>query len=312
MYCSKCGSEIKDSDSICSNCGERIDGHTDVIKEKSKNIGVVILLISLVMQVIILLFGGTLGNALRFALLGTICLTFISSLFCVIMSKSVHKHKGRIIGIIFAILSGITIIVMSCIMLFGFDESPNSINKEGASESASGYEINDNAELQQEIDQGLTTSIKLNSPFNVGNIMTITLTSAEWCDKILPSNPHGVYSYIADTEGEKYFVVHGNLKNYASKEIDIEYSGEAKLLIDNKYHIAANMELEESDGTSFYGNAKPLQTLPVIIYASVSDELYNSCKNIDLTLDLITNDENVGYFYDEEFPHNTYCISFKK
>lgn len=47
--------------------------------------------------------------------------------------------------------------------------------------------------------------------------MTITLHSSEWCDKILPSNTSGSYSYMDDNEGEKYFVIRGELKILQAK-----------------------------------------------------------------------------------------------
>ena len=157
-----------------------------------------------------------------------------------------------------------------------------------------------------------TITVSLGNSFDVGEIMTITLNSSEWCEEILPSNTSGVYSYYKDVEGEKYFIVHGEIKNLSGESIDIQYAGQAEMLINGKYKLSAKMETEESDGTSFYGSVKPLQTLPLIIYASASDELYEMCKDVKVTLSLVIDEEKLGYFYDEEYPHSTFAITLTK
>ncbi|MDY3971132.1 MAG: hypothetical protein SOZ28_00230 [Clostridia bacterium] len=178
---------------------------------------------------------------------------------------------------------------------------------------SSGGTIGNNTDKEDtEKTENTVTPIALNSPFNVGEIMTITLFSSEWCEELLPSNTSGGYSYMKDVEGEKFFVVHGELKNLAGQTLDVKYAGEARIVVNGKYKLTATMELEENDGKSFYGNAKPLQTLPLVIYTSVSDELYETCKDIQLSMDLVNDEEKIGYFYDESYSHDSFQISFNK
>lgn len=170
--------------------------------------------------------------------------------------------------------------------------------------------INDNTLKGTENVSGQAKTVTLNTPFSVSEIMTITLHSSEWCDKILPSNTSGSYSYMDDNEGEKYFVIRGELKNLASETLDIQYASKAQMTINEKYKFPVTLELEENDGKSFYGNAKPLQTLNLIVYASVSDELYEACENIQITMDIVNDESKLGFFYDEKYPHDSFTISF--
>ena len=155
-------------------------------------------------------------------------------------------------------------------------------------------------------------SVALNQTFDVGNTMSVTLTSTEWCEEIKPSKTSGIYSYYEDKNGEKYFVIHGSLKNLSSKELDAKYSGKAVLTINNKYNQDAIMVTEDVDGNSFYDPVKPLQTRPLYIFCSISDELFNECKTIELSLNLVSDDAKIGYFYTEDTPHESFTISFNK
>lgn len=170
--------------------------------------------------------------------------------------------------------------------------------------------VNDNTTESANDNEG-PTIVKLNEAFTVGDVMTITLSSSEWCDDILPSNTSGVYSYYKGNDGEIYFVIRGELKNLSSSTVDITYAGEAEMLINGKYKMAMRYELEEADGTSFYGDVKPLQTLPLIIYAVVSDELHEACETIQVTMDICNDDEMLGYYYNDDTPHDSFVISFE-
>lgn len=154
--------------------------------------------------------------------------------------------------------------------------------------------------------------VSLNVPFNVGNVMTITLASCEWCEEIRPSNTSGVYSYYKDKDGEKYFVIRGELKNLSGKNLDIEYASDAELIINGRYNAHVNLETEENDGTSFYGNVKPLQTLKLIVYVSVSDELYDICESMELRMKIVNDEEKLGYYYDEDYPQDCFTMTFSK
>lgn len=138
--------------------------------------------------------------------------------------------------------------------------------------------------------------VALNEKFTVGPMFEITLLKSEWCEKILPSNTSGVYSYYDDTDGEKYLVVKAKVKNVSSQEIDFQYVTECKLKVDGKYEIEGKAESEEQDGTSFYGNIKPLQEVNAIIYFSVSDEMYSTCSEYEVVLDVANNEEAAAQY----------------
>ena len=155
-------------------------------------------------------------------------------------------------------------------------------------------------------------SIKLNEAFDVGEIMSITFISSEWCDEIKPSNTSSVYSYYQDVDGEKFFLIHGNIKNLAGMNLDIQYASKGELLINGKYKIPVVLETEEADGTSFYGTVKPLQTLPLIVYASVSDELFGVWETIQLTLHICNDESQLGFFFQDETPHDSFVFEIIK
>lgn len=155
-------------------------------------------------------------------------------------------------------------------------------------------------------------TLTLNETVTIGNLMEITLTRSEWVESITPSNTSGFYSYYEDQEGEKYFVIHGKLKNLGSEELDIQWINESEVLLNGTYKFSATMELESNDGTDFYGSAKPLQTLNLIIYASITDEAYEILETIDVTMNIISDSEYVNSYYDDEYTHETLNIQFKK
>jgi hypothetical protein len=47
-------------------------------------------------------------------------------------------------------------------------------------------------------------------------------------------------------------------------------------------------------GRYFYGSAKPLQTLNLVIYASVSDEAYEICESVDVIMNILSDQENLN------------------
>ena len=151
-------------------------------------------------------------------------------------------------------------------------------------------------------------TIELNKTVTIGDVMELTLESSEWVDEIKPSNAS--YSYYEDKEGEKYFVVRGKAKNLAGEDLNIGYVNESEITINGKYKATVEIDAEQSDGTSFYGAIKPLQTLNIIAYASVSDDVYNICENTNLTLNILSDSEYIKEFYGKESPHETYSIEF--
>ncbi len=151
-------------------------------------------------------------------------------------------------------------------------------------------------------------TIELNKTVTIGDVMELTLESSEWVDEIKPSNAS--YSYYEDKEGEKYFVVRGKAKNLAGEDLNIGYVNESEITINGKYKATVEIDAEQSDGTSFYGAIKPLQTLNIIAYASVSGDVYNICENTNLTLNILSDSEYIKEFYGKESPHETYSIEF--
>ena len=157
-------------------------------------------------------------------------------------------------------------------------------------------------------------SVELNKKFTVGSMFEITLLKSEWSEEIRPSNTSGVYSYYENKDSEKYFVIRAKIKNVSAQEIDFQYTSECKLKVDGKYEISGTAESEEVDGTSFYGNIKPLQEVNAIIYFSVSDEMYNTCSEYEVFLDVANNEEAAGNysFGWEDGDFDSFCIKFKK
>lgn len=152
--------------------------------------------------------------------------------------------------------------------------------------------------------------ISLNQTVTIGNVMELTLESSEWLEEIRPSNASGFYTYYQDKEGEKYFVIRAKVKNIASEDLDVTYIDKSEIIINDTYKSDVFFESEEVDGSSFESDIKSLQTVNVIIYTSVSDEVYNICKKAKLTMNILSNSEDIGGFYDDDKAHETYTIEF--
>ncbi len=178
--------------------------------------------------------------------------------------------------------------------------------------STSSNEIKDNTNETEKktANDNKEKKIQLNQTVTIGNVMELTLESSEWLDVLLPSNTSGAYSYYDDKEGEKFFVVKGKVKSLANEAFDVSHTHQSHILINGTYKADVEMETEESDGTSFYGTLKPLQTLDVVIYASVSDEVYNICDDIVLTMEIVNDVEDATGYYINGKPHGTYTIKF--
>lgn len=180
------------------------------------------------------------------------------------------------------------------------------------------FEIDDSVDVDSEsekVNNGVNVkSAELNKKITVGSMFEITLLKSEWCEEIRPSNTTDRYTYYTDEEGQKYFVVRAKIKNVSSKEVDFENISKCLLKADGKYEISGKAESEEVDGTSFYGNIKPLQEVNAIIYFSVSDEMYNTCSEYEVFLDVANNEEAAGNysFSWEDGDFDSFCIKFKK
>ena len=190
-------------------------------------------------------------------------------------------------------------------------EEENAQLKNQIAALQSGGTITDNTNTEP-VNHDNITPVQIGETFRVGDVMEITLESSEWCDEIFPSNTSGSYSYYKDVSGEKFFLIKGELRNLSGEIFDIRYASNAQVLINEKYKATASLENEETDGKSFYGNIKPLQSLNLIIYASISDDLYDACESITLTMSITTDENSLNKFYSDDIPHETFTISFSK
>lgn len=153
-------------------------------------------------------------------------------------------------------------------------------------------------------------NIKLNETFAVGEIMEITLNSYEWGDTVLPSDTSGSYSYKPDEEGETYFIIRGTLKNLSGSTFEIDDCSKVSFIINDKYNFSGRMDLEDNDHTSFFGSVKPLQTLNLVICGSVSDEVMAIAETVQANFNIVSDEESLKYFYQDKYPHESYCITF--
>lgn len=170
-----------------------------------------------------------------------------------------------------------------------------------------------NAETKEE-----TTAANVNDnqfsfgqPVTVDDITEFTLTGSEWQTQVNPSNTSGMYSYYPGNDGETYLIFRGTLKNLATEAIDSDDVIDAELLVNGKYKFPVHIACEEPDGTSFYGNPKPLQTLNMAAFASISNEVKDQFSHGVLTVNVLTDTSKLGYIVDvEEEKHETFVMSF--
>lgn len=172
-----------------------------------------------------------------------------------------------------------------------------------------GNSVSDNTSTDSNVEIP-PADVELNSTFAVGDVMDITLTGAEWCDSILPSNTNKSYSYMPDRDGETFFVAHGIITSHASDSFDIQWCSDSAILVNRKYSFSATMEFEDLDGGGFGESIKPLQTRNFVIYASVSDEVYSISESVQVNFELPDNEEQLNYFYDEKHSNGRYTITF--
>lgn len=183
------------------------------------------------------------------------------------------------------------------------DENENSTDYDS-------YTIENKANKEDENPEKKAEKIALSETVTIGDVMVLTFESAGWADEIKPSDTSDFYSYYEDKEGEKYFVIRGKVKNIAGDDLDIGYANQSKIVVNDKYKADIRIEVEESDGTSFYGDVKPLQTLNIVAYASLSDEVFNICKNIRCEFDFLNDSAYINEFFDDDMPHDSFYIDF--
>lgn len=153
-------------------------------------------------------------------------------------------------------------------------------------------------------------NIHIGQTITIGDIMELTFESTEWNDEIKPSNTSGVYSYYEDKEGEKYFVIKGKVKNIAGEDLDLGNVSQSKIIVNDTYKADVTFKAEKNDGSSFFGDVKPLQTLNFIAFASLSDEAYNICKKIRCDIDIVNDSSYMNEFFSNTTPHDSFYIEF--
>lgn len=116
MFCSKCGKELCDTDVFCPACGNKQSSNTN--EHSKKNIGKILLFIALGFMLISnLATAATLAieklsvGILVFNIFSEI-FVFVSSIICVVKSKTAKNHNGRVLGIVFTVISSIWMFVL--------------------------------------------------------------------------------------------------------------------------------------------------------------------------------------------------------
>lgn len=115
IKCKKCGKEISDKAKVCVNCGCPIASNNIKNKKKYNNIGLIIGgIITLVISLLLFMFGNIDIEFILYTLLGVTCL-YLSILFFVLWKRKSNKKKINI----FSIVSIISFLVFCfCLMIY--------------------------------------------------------------------------------------------------------------------------------------------------------------------------------------------------
>lgn len=153
------------------------------------------------------------------------------------------------------------------------------------------------------------TEVSVNQKFIVDNMFEVTLTGYEWCEEIFPSDTAYAYSYFKDITGEKYLAVKAKVKNIAGQEINLSTNTLCRLLVNNKYTIVGNASVENSEHTDFDDHIKSLQESEAVFFFSVTDEMYNTFSEADITLSFVNNEDALNGEYSED-EYDSFSLSF--
>lgn len=163
---------------------------------------------------------------------------------------------------------------------------------------------------------GEETATEVEAPLTLGetvtieNIVEFTLNGCSWENQILPSDTSGSYRYYGDEADETYLVIRGTMTNLSGDSYDIDNIQESSILINDKYSFNVRMVAEDTDGAGFSNSTKPLQTVNLIIYSSISDGVKDIFENATMTLNILNDPSRVLYFfYEEDECKNTYVIN---
>lgn len=153
-------------------------------------------------------------------------------------------------------------------------------------------------------------TLKLGDTMTVDNIMTLTLNSCEWGQDVRASSVQAS-NYIQGQDGETYLILRGTLTNLSTESIRSynAYNQEIKLLINDKYKFEAYVVCESADNESISDiDVKPVQTLNVIIYTAIPNNLKDQFENATYTINIVSNPEDLEDLLDLSKPHKTFKL----
>lgn len=128
------------------------------------------------------------------------------------------------------------------------------------------------------------------------DFVEMTLDKITSAEEMKPTDTNGVYSYMSDKEGEKYFYLFGTIKNIGAESYSVE-NIVAEVLIDDKYKYNAYIKADDG-GNDFYGDyVKPFGSVKYYLYASIPDELMAQYKTATISFGFSENFS--GSYYDE-------------
>jgi hypothetical protein len=180
-------------------------------------------------------------------------------------------------------------------------------------ETTANNTITDSTNNEEEDTTAEVQEISLNETIVIDDIMEFTFTSAEWLDSIEPSDSEKAYSHIPESEGIKYFCLKGTFKNLATQKYSVDIKTDVNIIINDKYENEGTMKCETNKHDAFSGVPKPLETLNLICYAGISDELYNECKTVQVKIECMNDTENLDYHLNtDSMTYNTYILNLSK
>lgn len=132
--------------------------------------------------------------------------------------------------------------------------------------------------------------ITAGEPFTIPDRYEMSVDSLEWLDELYPSDSYGVVFYYKDEPDSAYCVVRGTIKNLSSSA---SLLGEDALIglgasykLNGTYEYSARTTTDS--GNDFVEELAPLETKPLVIFASIPNELRGTAS---LSVELTVRDE---------------------
>lgn len=131
-------------------------------------------------------------------------------------------------------------------------------------------------------------NMSLNEPSNFGNEVEITVTFADFKDKIKPSKPSYFYSYYESkkSDGKMYYDVIFNAKNLLTESVEMDGLIDASLRYDNKYVYSGFMVTEtggDLEPYDWYSDVDPLTSGKFHYIFELPLEAQSDSKSIVIT-----------------------------